>query len=125
MNIFQDRQEGSFLEWTGMLSTYQEKSRVTAVYPNIGDNWMYPALGLAGETGEVCNKLKKVIRDQGGVISEATRAALSDELGDVLWYVAQLATELQLDLNEVAAQNLIKLASRLQRGTIQGNGDQR
>ncbi len=108
-----------------MLSTYQDKSRVTAVYPNRGTNWMYPALGLAGEVGEVCNKLKKVLRDDNGVLSDAVRDRVADELGDVLWYVAQLASELNLDLNEVAAQNLVKLASRMQRGTLQGTGDQR
>jgi NTP pyrophosphatase (non-canonical NTP hydrolase) len=108
-----------------MLQTYQEASRATAIYPNQGDNWTYPALGLAGEVGEICNKLKKVMRDDGGVLSDSVRATLADELGDVLWYVAQLATELKLDLNDVAAQNLVKLASRQQRGTIGGNGDQR
>ncbi len=86
---------------------------------------IYPTLGLAGEAGEVAEKVKKVIRDKGGVFDNDARAAIAKELGDVLWYVAQIASELSLDLSNVAQGNLDKLADRAQRGQLQGNGDNR
>jgi NTP pyrophosphatase (non-canonical NTP hydrolase) len=107
------------------LSDYQTRSRVTAVYPGAGENLIYPTLGLAGEAGEVAEKVKKLIRDDAGVLSEERRAAIAKELGDVLWYVAQVATEAGLDLDEVAAANLSKLLSRAERGVLQGSGDDR
>ena len=107
-------------------SDYQERAFSTAVYPGRGEgNFTYPALGLAGETGEVCEKLKKAVRDDGGVVSPARKALLAKELGDVLWYVAALSTELGLSMEEVARGNLAKLASRKERGVIHGNGDER
>lgn len=106
-------------------SDFQARSRETAVYPQAGDNLLYPTLGLCGEAGEVAEKVKKMIRDDDGALSDERRAALSKELGDVLWYVAQLATEAGLDLDVVAAANLDKLASRLRRGVLQGSGDDR
>jgi len=106
------------------LSEYQRRSRRTAEYPR--EAWLaYPALGLAGEAGEVAEHAKKAIRDDGGSVGEERKAAMSKELGDVLWYVAQLATELGLDLNEVAEQNLEKLFSRQRRGVLSGDGDDR
>ncbi len=105
--------------------TYQERSRQTAVYPGAGENPIYPTLGLCGESGEVADKVKKVLRDRGGVFSHEVRQALLLELGDVLWYVAQLATELELDLEAVASANLDKLASRAARNVISGDGDLR
>ncbi len=104
---------------------YQTRSRETAVYPQAGDNLLYPTLGLCGEAGEVAEKVKKMIRDDAGVLTGERRAALSKELGDVLWYAAQLATEAGLNLDEVAAANLDKLLSRQQRGVLQGSGDDR
>ena len=106
-------------------SDYQQRSRATAVYPGAGDNLVYPTLGLAGEAGEVAEKVKKLIRDDGGVLSDERRAAIAKELGDVLWYVAQVATEAGLDLDTIAAANLEKLLSRQQRGVLQGSGDDR
>ena len=106
-------------------SEYQDRSRATAVYPNAGDNIVYPALGLCGEAGETAEKVKKAIRDDGGTLTEERRAAIAAELGDVLWYVAQLATEAGLDLEEVAEANLEKLASRRRRSVLQGSGDNR
>jgi NTP pyrophosphatase (non-canonical NTP hydrolase) len=106
------------------LSEYQRQSRRTAEYPR--EAWLtYPALGLAGEAGEVAEHAKKAIRDDGGRIAEERKAAMAKELGDVLWYVAQLATELGLDLDEIAAQNLEKLFSRQARGVLSGSGDDR
>lgn len=106
------------------LSEYQRLSRRTAEYPR--DAWLaYPALGLAGEAGEVAEHAKKAIRDDGGTVSDERKIAMAKELGDVLWYVAQLATELGLDLDAIAQQNLDKLLSRQQRGVLSGSGDDR
>ena len=107
------------------INEYQQKARSTAIYPDAGRNMIYPTLGLAGEAGEVAEKVKKVIRDKGGIFDNETRAAISKELGDVLWYVAQIASELDLDLSNVAQNNLDKLADRAQRGQLQGSGDNR
>jgi NTP pyrophosphatase (non-canonical NTP hydrolase) len=106
------------------LSEYQRLSRRTAEYPRT--DWLaYPALGLAGEAGEVAEHAKKAIRDDAGTISEERRAAMAKELGDVLWYVAQLASELELDLSDIAETNLEKLLSRQRRGVLSGSGDDR
>ncbi len=105
--------------------TYQSLSRRTAAYPVIGHAVIYPALGLTNEAGEVAGKIKKIFRDKAGVIGEADLQALKSELGDVLWYLAQVCTELNLSLDEVAEANLAKLASRLERGQIGGEGDER
>ena len=107
------------------LSDYQERSRATAVYPGVGANLLYPTLGLCGEAGEVAEKIKKMVRDDAGVLSPERRDALAKELGDVLWYVAQLATEAGLDLDAVAAGNLDKLLSRRDRDVLRGSGDDR
>ena len=104
---------------------YQQKSRVTAQYPAIGHPVIYPALGLVNEAGEVAGKIKKIFRDKQGNIGEAEREALKAELGDVLWYIAQVATELELPLDEIAEANLSKLLDRQARGKIQGDGDNR
>jgi len=107
------------------LGDYQRRSRATAVYPDAGRNIVYPALGLSGEAGEAAEHVKRVIRDDGGVLTDARRAALAKELGDVLWYVAQLATEAGLDLDEIAIGNLEKLLSRQRRDALTGSGDDR
>ena len=106
-------------------SDYQTRSRVTAQYPSIGHPVIYPVLGLVNEAGEVAGKIKKVFRDKGGDINPETRQALESELGDVLWYLAQVCTELDLSLDEVAEKNIEKLYSRLERGKIGGDGDNR
>ena len=105
--------------------TYQQRSRATACYPDAGANPIYPTLGLCGEAGEVADKVKKVLRDQGGEFSAEVITALQLELGDVLWYVAQLATELGLELDQVAQANLDKLGSRSARNVISGSGESR
>lgn len=106
-------------------SEYQKKSRETALYPNKDNNFIYPTLGLNGEAGEVAEKIKKVLRDKNGIIDEQTKQELAKELGDVLWYLANLATELKLDLNEIAEKNIEKLFSRKDRGVLNGDGDNR
>jgi NTP pyrophosphatase (non-canonical NTP hydrolase) len=80
---------------------------------------------LTNEAGEVAGKIKKIFRDKDGVIGEAEREALQSELGDVLWYLAQVCTELEISLDEVAEANIEKLYSRLERGKIGGDGDNR
>jgi NTP pyrophosphatase (non-canonical NTP hydrolase) len=106
-----------------LFSDYQQRSRATAVYPDVGSNLTYPALGLCGEAGEAAEKVKKTIRDDGGRLSLERREALGAELGDVLWYVAQLASEAGLDLDELAQANLDKLLSRRERAVLHGSGD--
>jgi NTP pyrophosphatase (non-canonical NTP hydrolase) len=106
------------------LSEYQRLSRSTAQYPR-NEALTYPALGLAGEAGEFADHAKKVIRDDGGEVTAGRRQAMAKELGDVLWYVSQLASELGLDLDEIAQGNLDKLRSRQQRGVLSGEGDDR
>lgn len=104
---------------------YQKTSRTTAMYPDKDHNFIYPTLGLAGEAGEVAEKIKKILRDKGGALDEAAKTELAKELGDVLWYTANLATELGLTLEQIASGNIEKLASRKDRGVISGSGDNR
>jgi NTP pyrophosphatase (non-canonical NTP hydrolase) len=104
---------------------YQKAARKTAFYPAFGAGWVYPSLGLVSEAGEVAGKVKKVIRDHNGEMSEDFKQTIKQELGDVLWYVAQLCSELELDMSEVAQANVDKLASRQERGVLGGSGDKR
>lgn len=106
-------------------SDYQGFAGDTAIYPNRGSNPGYAVLGLVGEAGEIANKWKKVLRDQHGFLTEAVESALIDEMGDVLWYLAALADELDVSLNIVAERNLKKLRSRQEHGSIEGSGDGR
>lgn len=104
---------------------YQVEAIKVAKYPDIGNNFVYPTLGLAGETGEVAEKIKKIIRDNGGVVSEERKEELKKEIGDVLWYLSMLCTELRLEFGSVAKHNIEKLTDRWKRGVIQGSGDNR
>lgn len=105
---------------------YQQKAKSTAFYPGLGgQDWVYPALGLSGEAGEIANKLKKVIRDKKGRLTDEDKQVLKGELGDVLWYVSELSRQLGLSLEEVAQENIVKLASRAERGKLTGSGDNR
>lgn len=110
------------------LDEYQQGALRTAAFP-ASARLLYPALKLAGEAGEVAEKLGKLIRDEGWQpgqpLQEAQRAALSKELGDVLWYVAVLAHDLGVSLEQVGAANLAKLADRQARGVLGGSGDDR
>tara|TARA_Y100001968_G_scaffold267427_1_gene257375 strand:- start:404 stop:733 length:330 start_codon:yes stop_codon:yes gene_type:complete len=107
------------------LNQYQQQARKTASYPNVGKNPIYPTLGLSGEAGEVAEKVKKVLRDKNGVFDLNAREQIKLELGDVLWYVSQLSSELGFELLDVAEANLKKLSSRAKRGQISGDGDDR
>tara|TARA_B100000579_G_C22615149_1_gene749172 strand:+ start:406 stop:735 length:330 start_codon:yes stop_codon:yes gene_type:complete len=104
---------------------YQTQARKTAIYPNKDHNYIYPILGLVGETGEVAEKIKKIIRDKNGVFDNESRLALKKELGDVLWYLANLCTEFDFLLSDVAVTNLKKLDLRASKGNISGSGDDR
>ena len=106
---------------------YQKFCKTTAIYPDT-TKLMYPALGLTGEAGEVANKIKKLVRD--GVPKErkdldAAKEQIAAELGDVLWYCAALASDLDVSLGRVAKDNMDKLTSRKERGKIGGSGDNR
>jgi NTP pyrophosphatase (non-canonical NTP hydrolase) len=104
---------------------YQKETRKHAIYPQLGNNFSYPTIGLAGETGEVAEKIKKIIRDKSGVVDEQSREEVKKELGDVLWYLSQIASELEISLEDVAQGNIEKIASRRERGTTHGSGDER
>ncbi len=103
---------------------YQHKSRKTALYPK-SLKVIYPTLGLNGEAGEVAEKVKKIFRDQEGKVTAETKEAIEKELGDVLWYLAQIASDLGLNLEKIARTNLQKLFSRKRRGKLHGSGDNR
>jgi len=111
------------------LNEYQEKAAATAIYPHAGSGSLtalaYVTLGLGGETGEIQEKVKKIIRDSGGVIDDAAKVALMKEAGDVLWYLSRLAAEMDSSLDHIARLNLDKLESRRARGVIGGSGDDR
>ena len=104
---------------------YQKKSRKTVIYPTPGKNYLFPTLGLIGEAGELANYIKKVVRDKNNKLDAETRLVLVKELGDVLWYMAQLCKEMKISFSDLASQNLEKVLSRLKRGTLHGSGDNR
>ena len=103
-------------------SQYQERANATAIY-DTKFSIMYPTLGLAGEAGEVAEKVKKIIRDNKNIVDE--REDIAKELGDVLWYVAAVARDIGFKLEAIAEMNIEKLESRKERGVLQGNGDNR
>jgi len=103
---------------------YQEIIQKTAIYPKeIGV--MYCTLGLTGEAGEVAEKVKKLYRDNAGVVTEEFKNSLKKEIGDVLWYCTALSSELGLTLEEVMEANYEKLTKRRETNTLHGNGDDR
>ena len=104
------------------LNNYQRQAKETAIYPE-NAKIVYPALGLAGEAGEVADKVKKIYRD--GKDDARFRGEIAKEIGDVLWYCATLADDLGFSLQQVAEMNIHKLKSRKVAGTIGGSGDNR
>ncbi len=104
------------------LDGYQQLALETAIYP---DPIIYPALGMCGESGEVADKVKKVLRDNNSEFTLARKCEIAKEIGDVLWYCATLANDLGYTLGEIAAMNYEKLHSRQIRGKLGGSGDNR
>jgi NTP pyrophosphatase (non-canonical NTP hydrolase) len=88
-------------------------------------DFRYPVMGLAEEAGEVCGKFAKAVRDENGVISDERKEAIKKELGDVCWFIAEISTLLDFNLEDVMQGNLDKLASRKARGVLHGSGDNR
>jgi NTP pyrophosphatase (non-canonical NTP hydrolase) len=101
---------------------YQQEAKLFAIYK---DSVIYPALGLASEAGEVCGKVKKILRDSQGYYSPEDKKNISAELGDVLWYIANLASDLNIPLQDIAIENITKLQDRMSRNQIKGSGDNR
>ena len=106
------------------LDMYQQVAKTTAIYPR-EQAIIYPTLGLTGEAGEVANKVKKIIRDDGNKINESLVQEISAEIGDCLWYISILADDIGCKLSDIANANLEKLANRKEKGTIHGSGDKR
>lgn len=104
---------------------YQRLAARTGGAVDVNHPIVYPTLGLVNEAGEVAGKVKKIFRDRGGVISEEDRVALTLEMGDVLWYLSELCSQLGVSLEAVAERNVEKLSGRAQRGTLRGDGDDR
>lgn len=105
---------------------FQERAHSFADYLGAEEgDFRYPALGLAEEAGEVAGKFAKAVRDDNGIITEERREAIKKELGDVLWFVAELATLLEYDLEDIMEANIEKLTSRKARNKIHGSGDDR
>lgn len=103
---------------------YQRHALATAIYPR-ESGIVYPVLGLAGESGEVADKVKKTIRDHAGVFDEAIKTEIAKEAGDILWYLAALARELGISLEDIARMNIDKITSRQKRDKLHGEGDNR
>jgi NTP pyrophosphatase (non-canonical NTP hydrolase) len=112
--------DSDLLEMLENFAFYQEKASETAIYDPVYAR-TYPLLGLVGEVGEFANKYKKVLRDG----KEFALDDMVSELGDILWYLSTLARDCGIGLDYIAAENLIKLSDRKERGVIGGSGDKR
>ena len=104
---------------SNQMNDYQRAAVSTAIYKK-EHAVIYPALGLAAEAGEVANKVKKILRD-----GKFDREAIADEVGDCMWYIAALCRDLNIDMQQIANNNIKKLKDRLERGVISGSGDNR
>ena len=104
---------------SSQMNDYQRAAVSTAIYKK-EHAVIYPALGLAAEAGEVANKVKKILRD-----GKFDREAIADEVGDCLWYIAALCRDLNIDMQQIADNNIKKLKDRLERGVLSGSGDKR
>ena len=125
MNRLQQEANQWIMEKHAMdFNKYQETAVETAIYPST-HRILYPALGMAGEAGEVANKVKKIIRDGTENLPDDWKDQIAGEIGDVLWYCAALSNDIGIPLALIAAQNRDKLLARKQKGTIQGSGDKR
>ena len=106
------------------LNDYQEKALETAIYPK-EFKIIYPSLVLSGEAGECADKVKKVIRDCGAEFTDEKKSEIAKEIGDVLWYCANLANDIGYTLDTIAEMNYAKLKSRQERNKLTGSGDNR
>jgi NTP pyrophosphatase (non-canonical NTP hydrolase) len=108
---------------------YQKECRKTDVGTAAQDclepGWLYYVMGLGGESGEILEKIKKLFRDKNGVIDQEFKDILKKEMGDVLWYMARLADQFDIEFSDVAKTNIEKLQSRMERGKLHGSGDNR
>ena len=108
---------------------YQIKTRRTdlgfGIEGNLSPKWIYYALGVSGEAGEMTEKIKKLFRDKGGVVDNEFKKHLIKEIGDILWYQARLLDSFNINFNDVAKHNIDKLLDRLERGKLHGSGDER
>lgn len=104
---------------------YQRAALRTARDRDAPDEFVHLVLGLVGESGEIAEKVKKLIRDNNSDLAQLDRDDIAAELGDVLWYTAVLASFLDLSLDDVAQRNIDKLADRQRRAVIGGSGDHR
>lgn len=107
------------------LNDYQQLAKRTASPKDKKDELFHLILGLVGETGEVAEKAKKIVRDHGSDFSKLDLDNFKKELGDIMWYVAIIADYFDVPLEEIGSKNIEKLASRLERGKISGSGDNR
>lgn len=108
-------------EYTKFISTnafYRDRMRIDMFVP-------YLMLGLAGEAGEVSDKIKKEVRSNGHAHNLCRKVDIAKELGDTLWYLTMLSEELGFSLDEIMQMNVDKISGRLARGTLEGNGDKR
>ena len=111
-----------FREYHNKAAKY-DLSEATSDLKEVG--FMEKVLGLTGEAGETADKIKKILRDKDGVVTDEDRDLVVKELGDTLWYIAAIARYLGVELSEVASGNIEKLESRFQRNKLHGEGDKR
>lgn len=103
---------------------YQKEASKTRI-AKYDPPFVYSALGLAGESGEVAEKIKKILRDDDGIVSGEKKEEIKKELGDVLWYLSQLSADFGIEFSDIAVSNLEKIRSRKERGQTKGSGDNR
>lgn len=106
------------------IDNYQKECKKTAIYPT-EYSVIYPVIGMCGETGEVAEKIKKIIRDKNSIFDETSKIEIMKELGDVMWYISNIATDLNVNMSDILTMNLDKIQSRQSRNKIHGSGDNR
>jgi NTP pyrophosphatase (non-canonical NTP hydrolase) len=108
---------------------YQKECAKTDVGTSAQDclkpGWLYYMMGIAGESGEMIDKIKKLFRDHNGVVDDNFKSMIIKEMGDYHWYSARLCSALGINYNDIAKENLAKLQSRMERGKLHGDGDER
>jgi len=104
---------------------YQKSAAKTAHYDNEERRILLIMTGLAGETGEIAEKVKKIFREKDGKPSKEDKERLKKELGDSLWYLSELARYFDIELADIAETNITKLADRSRRDVLRGSGDDR